>query len=90
VSISKSVSKSNNSVVVPTHESVSNVVQIDVEPYITAKDVAERLHVKPSTVYEWTRRRSRDEAIPHYPLTRKVLLFRWSEVSRWVETKKVA
>jgi hypothetical protein len=40
-------------------------------------------------IYEWTRRRSRDEAIPHYAISRKVLLFRWSEVPRWVEVHRV-
>jgi excisionase family DNA binding protein len=60
----------------------------DKEDFITVEQVAERLHIKPSTVYEWTRRRAHD-AIPHYPISRKVMLFYRSEVARWVEAHKI-
>jgi len=60
------------------------------EPFITSKELAARLHVKPSTIWDWTRRRAGDDRIPHYPVSRKVVLFRWSEVQQWVLSKKAA
>ena len=57
------------------------------EEFVTVKQVAERLQVAPTTIYEWTRRRSTNP-IPHYSLSRKVILFRWSEVERWVEAQR--
>jgi len=58
------------------------------EEFVTPKQVAERLHVKTSTIWEWTRRRQQNP-IPHYPVSRKVVLFRWSEVVRWVEAQRL-
>jgi excisionase family DNA binding protein len=54
------------------------------EEFVTPKQVAERLHVKTSTIWEWTRRRQQNP-IPHYPVSRKIVYFKWSEVERWVE-----
>jgi len=86
--MSKPVSKSSHQN--PFNSSGTSPTVLSVEPFITAKDIAARLHIKTSTVYEWTRRRAYDERIPHYPISRKVLLFRWSEVAQWVEGKRAA
>lgn len=52
------------------------------EPILTVEQVAERLQLKPSTVYELTRRRSR------HPLSvlrvGKFLRFRWSAIEAWL------
>src|SRR5258708_205191 len=37
-----------------------------------------QLHVKVSTIWEWTRRRNH-KPIPHYPVSSKAVYFRWSE-----------
>jgi hypothetical protein len=74
----------------PNPAPVPAISSSEPEPFITVQDAAARLHVRPSTIYEWTRRRSRDEAIPHYPISKKVLLFLWSEVCEWVRAKKRA
>ena len=52
------------------------------EPILTLEQVAERLQLKPSTIYELTRRRSRHPL----PVLRagKFLRFRWSEIERWL------
>jgi predicted DNA-binding transcriptional regulator AlpA len=57
--------------------------------FITPRQVAERLHVKISTIHEWTRRRNTNP-IPHYPVSRKVVYYRWSEVAAWVQSQRVA
>jgi hypothetical protein len=59
------------------------------EGFITPRQVAERLHVKVTTVHEWTRRRN-TSPIPHYPVTRKVVYYKWSEVCAWIEAQRVA
>jgi predicted DNA-binding transcriptional regulator AlpA len=59
------------------------------EGFITPKQLAERLHVKVSTIWEWTRRREKNP-IPHFPVSKKAVYFRWSEVVRWVEARRVA
>jgi hypothetical protein len=59
------------------------------DSFITPRQLAERLHVKVSTVHEWTRRRSTNP-IPHYPVSRKVTYYKWSEVSAWIEAQRVA
>jgi excisionase family DNA binding protein len=58
------------------------------EPILTIEQVAERLQLKPSTVYELTRRRSRHPL----PVLRagKFLRFRWSEVERWLDESRGA
>jgi excisionase family DNA binding protein len=52
------------------------------EPILTIEQVAERPQLKPSTVYELTRRRSRRPL----PVLRvgKFLRFRWSEIEAWL------
>jgi excisionase family DNA binding protein len=52
------------------------------EPILTIEQVAERLQLKPSTVYELTRRRSRRPL----PVLRagKFLRFRWSQIEAWL------
>jgi len=59
------------------------------EGFMTPRQVAERLHVKVSTIHEWTRRRSTNP-IPHYPVSRKVTYYKWSEVSAWIQAQRVA
>jgi predicted DNA-binding transcriptional regulator AlpA len=59
------------------------------EPFITVKQLAERLQVKTSTIWEWTRRRNTNP-IPHFSVSRKVVYFRWSEVVRWIEGQRQA
>ena len=63
---------------------VQPVVSIESpEPILTIEQVAERLQLKPSTVYELTRRRNRRPL----PTLRagKFLRFRWSEIERWLD-----
>jgi predicted DNA-binding transcriptional regulator AlpA len=60
-----------------------------IEPFITVKQLAERLQVKASTIWEWSRRRHTNP-IPHYSVSRKVVYFRWSEVERWIEEQRQA
>jgi predicted DNA-binding transcriptional regulator AlpA len=60
-----------------------------VEPFITVKQLAQRLQVKTSTIWEWTRRRNTNP-IPHFSVSRKVVYFRWSEVVRWIEGQRRA
>ena len=52
------------------------------EPILTIEQVAERLQLSPSTVYELTRRRSRHPL----PVLRagKFLRFRWSQIEAWL------
>jgi excisionase family DNA binding protein len=52
------------------------------EPILTIEQVAERLQLSPSTVYELTRRRSRRPL----PVLRagKFLRFRWSQIEAWL------
>jgi len=59
----------------------------DKESFITPKQLAEELHVKVSTIWEWTRRRQK-KPIPHYPISRKVVYYKWSEVQQWIESQK--
>ena len=63
-------------IVVPALPSVPNPP----EPILTGEQVAERLHLKPSTIYELTRKRNRRPL----PALRagKFLRFYWSEVER--------
>ena len=52
------------------------------EPILTIEQVAERLQLRPSTVYELTRRRNRRPL----PVLRagKFLRFRWSQIEAWL------
>jgi excisionase family DNA binding protein len=52
------------------------------EPLLTIEQVAERLQLKPSTIYELTRRRNRRPM----PVLRagKFLRFRWSQIEAWL------
>jgi len=59
------------------------------EGFITPRQLAERLQVKVPTIHEWTRRRNTNP-IPHYPVTRKVVYYRWSEVAAWIHSQRVA
>jgi excisionase family DNA binding protein len=58
------------------------------EPILTREQLAERLQLEPSTVYELTRRRNK------HPLPAmkagKVLRFYWSDVERWLRGEEVA
>jgi len=52
------------------------------EPILTVEQVSERLQLKPSTVYELTRRRNKHPL----PVLRagKFLRFRWSQIEAWL------
>ncbi len=64
-------------------EIVQRAISIqDFEPILTIGQVAERLQLKPSTVYELTRRRKR-HPLPTLRVG-KFLRFRWSEIERWL------
>jgi predicted DNA-binding transcriptional regulator AlpA len=81
--------KSHLSKVIEFPSSSASPTQDTLEPFITVKQLAERLQVKTSTVWEWSRRRNTNP-IPHYPVSRKVVYFRWSEVVRWIESQREA
>jgi len=59
------------------------------EPFITVKQLAERLQVKTSTIWEWTGRRNMNP-IPHFSVSRKVVYFSWREAVRWIEGHRQA
>jgi hypothetical protein len=59
------------------------------EGFITPEQLAQKLHKKVSTIWEWTRRRNKN-CVPHYAVSRKTVYFRWSEVVRWLEGMRVA
>jgi len=52
------------------------------EPILTIEQVADRLQLKTSTIYELTRRRNR-RPLPVLR-TGKFLRFRWSEIEAWL------
>ena|SRR5438270_3069842 len=56
---------------------------------LLTKQLADRLHVKVSTIWEWTRRRQHNP-IPHYPVSRKVVYYKWNEVRAWIEAQRAA
>jgi excisionase family DNA binding protein len=58
------------------------------EPILTAEQVAERLQLKPSTIYELTRRRNQ-RPLPALKAG-KFLRFRWSEVEQWLDESRRA
>jgi len=74
--------KDNKSVVQPVGSIPSS------EPILTIQQVVERLQLKPSTVYELTRRRSGHPL----PVLRpgKFLRFRWSEIEKWLDESQDA
>jgi len=53
------------------------------EGYQTADQIALRLHVQRSTIYDWAARK--DNPLPSKRVTNKVTLFLWNEVQAWVE-----
>ena len=53
------------------------------ENYETADQVALRLHVQRSTIYDWASRTV--NPLPAKRITNKITLFLWSEVQAWVE-----
>jgi excisionase family DNA binding protein len=55
------------------------------EPILTAEQVSEILQLKPSTVYELTRRRNARPLPVHK--AGKFLRFRRSEIERWLDGK---
>jgi hypothetical protein len=59
------------------------------DSFITPRQLAERLHVKVSTIHEWSRRRNTNR-IPHYPVSRKVVYYKWTEVVSWIQSQRVA
>jgi hypothetical protein len=65
-------------------ESASQVLEI-----LTPEELGERLKLKPTTIYELTRRRCRNPLPAHR--AGKVLRFFWTEVVDWLtEAKKIA
>ena len=63
-------------------------ISVSHEPILTGEQVAERLQLEPSTIYELTRRRNRRPL----PALRagKFLRFKWSEVERWLNESREA
>jgi excisionase family DNA binding protein len=59
-----------------------SVVSSNPEPFLTREQVAARLCVEPSTVYELTKSRNRNP-IP-YSKIGKYQRFRWSEIEKWL------
>ena len=58
------------------------------EDLLTPEQLAERLQVKLSWVWEQTRSRNRSKnALPVVRLSPKVIRFRWTAVSQWIENK---
>ncbi len=55
---------------------------------LTPAQVAERLHVKTTWVYEQTRRRKNNaDSLPHIKIG-KYVRFDWSDVLAWLERQK--
>jgi excisionase family DNA binding protein len=63
-------------------------VSAPIEFPLTGQEVAERLKVKPSTVYELTRRRNR-RPMPFVKVG-KYLRFYWSEIETWMRESRDA
>jgi hypothetical protein len=61
---------------------------IEPSDLLTPEQLAERLHVKLSWVWEQTRSRNRRKnPLPVVRLSPKVIRFRWTAVSQWIENK---
>ena len=63
--------------------SVVPAVATQSEGYETADQIALRLHVQRSTIYDWAAREL--NPLPSKRITNKITLFLWSEVQAWVE-----
>jgi excisionase family DNA binding protein len=68
--------------------SLNSAVNSSSEPILTAEQVAERLQLKPSTIYELTRRRNQ-RPLPALKAG-KFLRFRWSEIEQWLSESRRA
>jgi predicted DNA-binding transcriptional regulator AlpA len=55
------------------------------EPILTGKQVAKLLQVKPSTIYEFTRRRANGRDPMPCLRAGKFLRFKWSAIEKWLE-----
>ena len=55
------------------------------ESLLTAKELAELISVKVSTIYFWTH----TEMIPHLKISRNCIRFRLSDVVEWLKKKEV-
>jgi excisionase family DNA binding protein len=75
--------------VVATPVAASAVINPEVSPVdeqiLTPAQLAERLQVSPSTVYEFTRKRQNGREPLKALRAGKFLRFRWSDVIRWME-----
>lgn len=60
-------------------------VQETQDDFLTVQDVASRLRLAPSWVYDQARRAS--DPLPHYKIG-KYLRFRWSDVLVWIESRR--
>jgi hypothetical protein len=60
------------------------------EDLLTPAELAARLKVPLSWIWEQTRERAKDRTenpLPVVRLSRKVIRFRWTAVSQWIENK---
>lgn len=65
------------------------IAPLSAEPLWTREEAANYLRIKPATIYQLTRRRSR-HPLPYFSVG-KYLRFRKSEIDRWlIEGQKVA
>src|SRR6266478_3919468 len=55
------------------------------EPILTGQQVAKLLQVKPSTIYEFTRRRANGRDPMPCLRAGKFLRFKWSAIEKWLE-----
>jgi excisionase family DNA binding protein len=78
------MSRKSKSVSTPYHTSAPiSACAISSEPLWTKNEAADYLRVKPSTIYQLTRKRCR-LPLPYLPCG-KYLRFRKSEIDRWLE-----
>jgi len=59
------------------------------EPFLTPKELAARFQVKTSTIHDWSRGRNTNP-LPRYVISKKAVYFKWSEVSAWIQSQRVA
>jgi excisionase family DNA binding protein len=76
------------SVRTPSHTSapISAAATVPSEPLWTKDDAAAYLRIKPETIYQLTRRRSR-HPLPYLPCG-KFMRFRRSEIDKWLEDSR--